>query len=90
MNNGVAGWTNRGEVLDWINLVAAPDRSEGHDMVNMNKAVCNFTKSFSEVHAADLAPMAMMSNASSACQWVTFVGIHNDFPFGTFGKGGRD
>ena len=90
MNNGVAGGANRSEVLDWINLVNAPDRSKGHDVVNMNKALCNFTKSFSEIHAADLAPMAMMGNASSARQRVTFIGIHNDFPFGTFGKGGGD
>ena len=71
--------------MNWINLVTAPDRSEGHDVMNMNKAICNLAKSFSEVHTADLAPMAMMGNANSARQRVAFVGIHNDFPFGTFG-----
>ena len=90
MNHSVAGGTNRSEVLDWINLVAAPDRSEGHEMVNMNKAVCNFTKSFSEVHVAYLAPMTVMGDTSGARQRVSLVCIHNDFPFGTFGKGGRD
>ena len=90
MNDGVAGGANRNEVIDWINLVAAPDRSEGHDVMNMNEAISDLAKSFSEVYAADLAPMSVMGNASSACQRVTFVGIHNNFPFGTFGKSGGD
>lgn len=90
MNDGMAGGANRNEVMDWINLVTAADRSKGHDVMNMNKAIGDLAKSFSEVYAADLAPMAVMGNASSSCQRVTFVGIDNNFPSGTFGKSGRD
>jgi len=90
MNDGVTGGANRNEVMDWINLVTAPDRRERHDVMNMNIAVSDLPESFSEVYAADLAPMAVMGNASSTCQRITFVGIHNDLPFCTFGKSGRD
>ena len=90
MDDGVAGWANRNEVTNWINLVTAPDRSEGHDVMNMNKTISDLAESFSEVNAADLAPMPVMGNAGSTCQRVTFVGIHNNFPFGTFGKSGGD
>ncbi len=90
MNDSVAGWANRNKVMDWINLVTAPDRRQGHDVMNMDKTVSDRPEPFSEVYAADLAPMAVMGNASSTCQGVTFIGIHNDFPFCTFGKSGRD
>lgn len=90
MNNSVASGANRNEVMDWVNLVTAPNRSEGHDVMNVNETVSDLTESLSEVYAADLAAMAVMGNASSACQRVTFVGIHNDFPFGALGKSGED
>lgn len=90
MNDGVAGGANRNEVTNWINLVTAPDRSERDDVMNMNKAISDLAKSLSEVNAADLAPMTVMGNAGSACQRIAFVSIHDNFPFGTFGKRGGD
>ena len=90
MNDCVAGRANRNEVMDWIDLVAARDRSNRHDVMNMNEAISDLAKFLSEVNTAGLASMAVMGNASSACQRVTFVGIHNNSPFGTLGKSGGD
>lgn len=90
MNNGVAGGANRNEVMDWINFVTTSDRCDWYDVMNMNKAISNLAESLSEVYTAHLTSMAMMGNASGTCQGITFISIHNDFPFGTFGKSRRD
>jgi len=90
VNDRVAGWADRNEVVNRIDLITVADGSKRHDVMNMDEAVSDLAVSLSEVYAADLAPMAMMGDASSARQWVAFVGIHNDSPLGTFGKGGGD
>ena len=90
MNDGVTGRANRDEVMDWINLVTAPNRGDRYDVVNMDEPVSYVTEFSSEIHAADFALVAMMSDACCACQGIAFVGVYDNSAPGTFREGAGD
>jgi hypothetical protein len=67
MNNRVAIWANRTQVIDRVNFVFLPDVRKLLQVVNLDKTVANFAVLFCETEATDTATCTVMSNTFLAC-----------------------
>lgn len=77
MNNSVAGWANGDKVPYRVNFVSAPDRRNGNDVMYVDKTISNFPILFPKVDSANFAPVAIVSDASCAREWIAFICIHD-------------
>lgn len=86
MNDSMASRANGDKVAYRVNLVTAPDRRNGNYVMNVDKTISDLPESFTEIYPANLAPVAVVGDASGPCQRIAFIGIHDHLAFCPLGK----
>jgi hypothetical protein len=78
MQDGVAVWTDRTKVRDWVDLVLATDRSQRNKMVDMSEPLRDGPVDSAEVELADCAGGTVMAEARLASARVSLVRVHKN------------
>ena len=76
MDDGMAIWTHRTQILNWINHVIFAYLRERFQVMNMYDASTDFSILLGEAETADQATRPVMCNASPSCLWIALVEIN--------------
>ncbi len=76
MNNRVAIWANRAEVIDWVNFVFFANFRELPQVMNVDKAFTHFTIHFLKIKIANTTTCSIVGNTQLTRFGVPFVGIN--------------
>ncbi len=75
---------DRAKVYFGIHLIGCADGSEWYEVMYVNKACSHGTVAFTEVHVADVAPIAMPSDAAAPCASIALIRVDCNPPHGAF------
>lgn len=77
MDDGVAVWANRSEVVDGINFVGLLNPSAWHQMMNVNEALGYLTVDFPKVYSTNRAARSEVVNTCGTGCRTTLPCIHS-------------
>jgi len=84
MNHGMAVWTNRSKMFDWIEDVLFADFGKWHDMVHVDVLLADWAVDSRKIEITNYADVTVMLDAFSPGVGVSLIRVHSDRLQSTF------